>query len=202
MPIDKASSKSFVAPIHPIFRNPFWQELGRESHASYSTSASSDSESVYSTSSWNFDTDVDYSRRSSLTSNESGDSEKQLTLENSGVVYTIQGIIARGGFGEVLQAESSLGDQVAIKVCAKVVEGRSSKSVNDTIATEMGALRATTWKPQPFLTQPLASFQDANNVYFVMVSPYPSPLIFFTDGISPTEALSGEFRASCIRDGC
>lgn len=172
MPVDKASPKSSISPVHPIFRNPFWQDHGRDSHPSYSTSASSDSESVYSTSSWNFDSDAGCSRRSSLTSNESGDPEQQFTLENSGVVYTIHGIIARGGFGEVLQAESSLGDQVAIKVCAKAVEGRSLESVNDAIATEMVALKATTSKPQPFLTQPLASFQDKNNVYFVMVSPY------------------------------
>ncbi|KZP05907.1 kinase-like protein [Athelia psychrophila] len=161
MPGDDALPKSSTAPMVPTFENEVEQNARSNSNST--------SESIRCESSCcNLGlSDGHCSGRSSLTSNESNDG-KQFTLENRGITYTIHGVIARGGFGEVLQAESSLGDQVAIKVCAKEVEGSHPQRVLDVITTELWALSLTTDKRQPFLTQALASFEDNNNVYFVM----------------------------------
>ncbi|KAF7981039.1 hypothetical protein HWV62_35488 [Athelia sp. TMB] len=147
--------------------NPLRGELKHDARASQYSMSSGSSYSESSTSSI-FDYDLIDSRRSSLTSNDCSNLGDLYTLKNAGVVYTILGVIGEGGFGEVLQAESSLGGQVAIKSCMKAPKGMNVDSQYDMILTELDILQTTTSQHQPFLTQPLATFQDERNVYFVM----------------------------------
>lgn len=92
----------------------------------------------------------------------------QETLEHAGTTYTIHGVLGSGSFGEVVYALSSTGDQVAIKICPKASPGILPSVLYDIVMNERDILVKTASGDNPFLTQPLACFQDADNVYFVM----------------------------------
>lgn len=98
----------------------------------------------------------------------------QTKLTFGGVTYTIDGVLGSGGGGEVVHALSSLGGQVAIKVCSKDVSSYPEKlkyttsELRDIVMNERDILVKTTSGDYPFITKPLACFQDDDNVYFVM----------------------------------
>lgn len=89
-------------------------------------------------------------------------------LEFGGVKYTLHGVLGRGSFGQVVYALTSLGEQVAIKICNKSAAGCSPSMLYQVVMNERNILVKTAGGDHPFLTQPLACFQDEDNVYFVM----------------------------------
>lgn len=93
---------------------------------------------------------------------------KETKLESDGITYIIQGVLGNGSFGEVVYALSSLGEQVAIKICPKAAHVCNPSLVSDIVMNERDILVKIAESDQPFLTQPLACFQDDDNVYFVM----------------------------------
>ncbi|KAF7986669.1 hypothetical protein HWV62_26518 [Athelia sp. TMB] len=98
----------------------------------------------------------------------SPNSPNQETLEHAGTTYTIHGVLGSGSFGEVVYALASTGDEVAIKICPKASPGILPSVLYDIVMNERDILVKTASGDYPFLTQPLACFQDADNVYFVM----------------------------------
>lgn len=164
LPADQAPVTSALNKEHLLLNttcDPFADEFECMPNKSTPTHSNSNS----------FDlSDIDSDSTNVTSDEESGD--RPFTLQHAGVIYTVRGVIGRGGYGEVLQADSDLGDQVAIKVCAKAKKGKSPESLGNMVMDELDVLLLTAKKEQPFLTQPLACFQDDNNVYFVMVSTF------------------------------
>ncbi|KZP16054.1 kinase-like protein, partial [Athelia psychrophila] len=90
-------------------------------------------------------------------------------ISHAGVTYTLRSVLGCGGFARVVQASTSLGEQVAIKICRKqTAKHRPAGFLRGMILNERDILVKTATAPRPFLTQPLACFQDAEHVYFVM----------------------------------
>lgn len=92
-------------------------------------------------------------------------------LEHGGIKYTVCGELGQGSYGQVVLAYTSLGEQVAIKICGKAREGNAPADLRRAILNERNTLVRMSAEDDAFLTQPLACFQDADNVYFVLVSP-------------------------------
>lgn len=103
---------------------------------------------------------------------EEQDDAPVVILEHLGVTYTITGELGRGAFGRVVFARTSLGDEVAIKIFGKTSSKNTPEQHRQSILNEKQILARVTAEENPFVTQLLVSFQDQNNVYFVMVSLY------------------------------
>ncbi|KIM80012.1 hypothetical protein PILCRDRAFT_541998 [Piloderma croceum F 1598] len=91
-----------------------------------------------------------------------------IVLEHRGVKYTISGELGQGTYGQVVLARTSLGEEVAIKICGKSRDGMTSGQLRKVILNERKILVRISAEDEPFLTQPLACFQDETNVYFVL----------------------------------
>ena len=91
-------------------------------------------------------------------------------LEHNGIKYTISGEVGQGTYGQVVLAHTSIGEEVAIKICSKAREGCAPANLRRAILNERNILTSISTENAPFLTQPLACFHDENNVYFVLVS--------------------------------
>ncbi|KAF7974242.1 hypothetical protein HWV62_13132 [Athelia sp. TMB] len=92
-------------------------------------------------------------------------------LAHNGTTYTLHGVIGRGAFGKVVFALTDRGAQVAIKICSKRVRGGASTSGHRwLVMNERDALVRIAADPHrsAFVTAPLACFQDAENIYFVL----------------------------------
>jgi Protein kinase domain len=93
-----------------------------------------------------------------------------IVLEHRGVKYTILGELGQGTYGQVVLARTSLGAEVAIKICGKSRDGMTAGQLRKVVLNERNVLVRISAEDEPFLTQPLACFQDETNVYFVLVS--------------------------------
>ena len=91
-------------------------------------------------------------------------------LEHGGVKYTITGEVGQGTYGQVVFARTSLGEEVAIKICCKARDGMAPGELRKIVLNERNILVRISQEDKPFLTQALACFQDEANVYFVLVS--------------------------------
>jgi len=91
-------------------------------------------------------------------------------LEHAGIKYNVSGELGQGTYGQVVFARTSLGEEVAIKICGKARDGSTSAELRKAVLNERNVLVRISGEVEPFLTQPLACFQDADNVYFVLVS--------------------------------
>jgi len=91
-------------------------------------------------------------------------------LEHDGIKYTISGELGQGTYGQVVFARTSLGEEVAIKICGKASDWSAPADLRKAILNERNVLVRISGEAKPFLTQPLACFHDADNVYFVLVS--------------------------------
>lgn len=107
-------------------------------------------------------------------------------LTHDGISYTITGEIGCGTYGQVVFARTSLGEEVAIKITSKIAtDSRNPETLRRFILNERNILVRIAQQKSPFLTKPLACFQDDDNVYFVMVISFPSlltwsqPLTFY-----------------------
>ncbi|KAI0933378.1 hypothetical protein AcV5_005537 [Taiwanofungus camphoratus] len=108
---------------------------------------------------------------------EDGDSQEEFSdteepespsvLYNAETSYTLQGQLGRGGYGCVLLAESEAGNLVAIKVTNKLRQYQS-KTGRERLLAEMRIMCAATLCGVPFLMNLLSSWEDGENVYFVM----------------------------------
>lgn len=83
--------------------------------------------------------------------------------------YRIDGIIGCGGFARVLQATKDSGECVAIKVTHKREAYAKSPYIHDLLCHEMDTLRWATTHACPGLTKLIESWEDEDNIYFVMV---------------------------------
>ena len=92
-----------------------------------------------------------------------------IVLEHRGVKYTISGELGQGTYGQVVFAQTSLGEEVAIKICGKSRDGTTAGQLRKVILNERNILVRISAEDEPFLTQPIACFQDDTNVYFVLV---------------------------------
>lgn len=128
------------------------------------------------------------------------DENGRYTLTYRGTTYSTIGVLGRGSFGEVVHAVSNnaTGDQeeVAIKINRKVRNDATAEEVRSIIINERNILvkiadAATTRAHEPFATQALECFQDANNIYFVM-DLYPANLaqLIFSSPSSPPLTLT------------
>jgi hypothetical protein len=93
-----------------------------------------------------------------------------VVLEHNGIKYTISGEVGEGTYGQVVLAHTSIGEEVAIKICSKAREGCAPTNLRRAVLNERNILVSISTENAPFLTQPLACFHDENNVYFVLVS--------------------------------
>ena len=91
-------------------------------------------------------------------------------LEHGGIKYTIFGKLGQGTYGQVALARTSLGEEVAIKICCKARDGMAPGELRKVILNERNILARISDEDEPFLTQALACFQDEANVYFVLVN--------------------------------
>jgi hypothetical protein len=91
-------------------------------------------------------------------------------LEHDGIKYTITGELGQGTYGQVVLARTSIGEEVAIKICGKGKEENAPSDLRRSILNERNILVRISAETEPFLTQPLACFHDEDNVYFVLVS--------------------------------
>jgi hypothetical protein len=91
-------------------------------------------------------------------------------LEHDGIKYTISGELGQGTYGQVVFARTSLGEEVAIKICGKASDWSAPADLRKAVLNERNVLVRISGEAKPFLTQPLACFHDADNVYFVLVS--------------------------------
>jgi hypothetical protein len=91
-------------------------------------------------------------------------------LEHNGITYTITGELGRGAYGQVVFARTSLGEEVAIKITSKVTTGSdTADKLRRFVLNERNILVRIAGNKSPYLTKPLACFQDEDNVFFVMV---------------------------------
>lgn len=98
------------------------------------------------------------------------DDDDGLPLLRNGVdAYVVLGVLGNGASGRVVYARSRTGESVAIKIAHKAKLYRHPFGrVN--IEGEKENLIRVTLCGKPFLTQLLSSWDDKDNVYFVMVS--------------------------------
>lgn len=90
-------------------------------------------------------------------------------LQHEGTEYKILGELGRGSFGRVVLASTSDGKDVAIKVLSKAAGPRCLENHKTSILNEKQILARISEEEDPFITTLLASFQDEDNIYFVMV---------------------------------
>lgn len=93
-------------------------------------------------------------------------------LQHEGTEYTIIGELGRGSFGRVVLASASNGEEVAIKVLSKAAALQCLDNYKTSILNEKKILARISEEEDPFITTLLASFQDEDNIYFVMVCSY------------------------------
>lgn len=115
-------------------------------------------------------------------------------LHHRGTEYTILGVLGRGSYGCVVLARTSDGDQVAIKIFTKGDYDPEFRL--ESILSERDTLLEISSQDNPFLTPLLASFQDTDNIYFVMVSlkyyfvAGMTPNLIFSSALLPSYCLS------------
>ena len=83
--------------------------------------------------------------------------------------YYIQGTLGEGGSGRVVAARMRTGHTVAVKVVHKAKAYRNPFG-RENLKDEKFNWERVTHERRPFLVHLLMSFDDPENIYFVMVS--------------------------------
>lgn len=111
-------------------------------------------------------------------------------LQHGDDAYTLLNAIGLGGFGLVYRARTGNGELVAVKTMAKAHlyrGGRSLESV-DCAIMEHQIMKAATETGNTWVTHLLASWEDAENIYFVMVS-FLYPVLAHIEGCNNVAAI-------------
>ncbi|CCM04540.1 uncharacterized protein FIBRA_06721 [Fibroporia radiculosa] len=95
-------------------------------------------------------------------------------LKNGDTDYALLGVLGDGGCGRVFLAETQHGDVVAIKSTHKLKQYRYKKG-RDLLLNEMHVMEKATSSCSSYLAYLLESWEDKDNVYFVMEH-YPDTL--------------------------
>ncbi|KAH9923777.1 kinase-like domain-containing protein, partial [Epithele typhae] len=84
--------------------------------------------------------------------------------------YSILGTLGEGGFGRVFAARRNINQVVAVKVTHKWKHYRKGQGDRASLLRERDCMALAALNNVPFWAKLLASWEDAHNVYFVMVS--------------------------------
>lgn len=116
----------------------------------------------------------DFSCSYNDSSSEDDAHNRLLSLTHGGIAYTIPyGYLGRGSFGHVVYAHTSTGKDVAIKIMnkPKLLKRHDPKRVTKILKNELEILKmiSNSEVDCPFVMKLIRSWQDEDNVYFVMV---------------------------------
>ena len=90
-------------------------------------------------------------------------------LAHDGQAYVVLGTLGEGGSGKVMYAKAQTGHSVAIKVVHKAKAYRDPYG-RDYLKNEKCNWERVTHERRSFLVSLLLSWDDPQNIYFVMVS--------------------------------